>query len=306
MESSHGRNVGTARLCNDCVFTTKNPAQLQNSKVRNSIDGFPCVLYINDELQGIYNFNADRYSNNVFGYTDPDKTLVYEISANSDTTAGAFNAWRSESTVKVPMKYYKDSISGDNTFNKTGGFCTQYIKVTPGSSITFNPGSLWTTSSIELLLYNDMDNTRQGLIKKGNTTTIGNSINYIRVNCWETTYTTLPSDTININGKDYNLSQTVTASDIETEYIQSISIGTSKSELDYYKSDFTCIYPPTRAAGNDNFSEIKRLVEWVDGASDEDFRDNLEQYFNKEYLIRYLIIVQLFALVDSLGLIWLK
>ena len=66
MESSHGRNVGTARLCNDCVFTTKNPAQLQNSKVRNSIDGFPCVLYINDELQGIYNFNADRYSNNVF------------------------------------------------------------------------------------------------------------------------------------------------------------------------------------------------------------------------------------------------
>lgn len=174
MESSHGRNVGTARLCNDCVFTTKNPAQLQNSKVRNSIDGFSCVLYINDELQGIYNFNADRYSNNVFGYTDPDKTLVYEVSANTDSTAGAFYA------------YNKDVI------------------------------------------------------------------------------------------KD-------------------------KSELEYYKSDFMCIYPPTRAAGNDNYTEIKRLVEWVDGASDEDFRDNLEQYFNKEYLLRYFIVVQLFGLVDSLG-----
>lgn len=172
MESSHSRNVGIARLLNDCLYSTKNPAQLKNSKVRNTIDGFPCILYINDELVGVYNFNTDRYSNETFGYTDESNTLVYEISANSDTTAGAFFKWSQES---------------------------------------------------------------------------------------------------------------------------------GKNEIDYYRNDFTCLYPPTRAAGNDTFNEIKRVVEWVDNASDEEFKDNIGLYFNKEYLIRYFIYVYIFGAVDSLG-----
>lgn len=172
MESSHSRNVGIARLLNDCLYSTKNPAQLKDSRVRNTIDGFPCILYINDELVGIYNFNTDRYSNLSFGYTDEDNTLVYEIAANSDTTAGAFFKWTSDS---------------------------------------------------------------------------------------------------------------------------------GKTEINYYKNDFTCLYPPTRAAGNDSFNEIKRLVEWVDNASDEEFKDNIGLYFNKEYLIRYFIYVYIFGAVDSLG-----
>lgn len=172
MESTHCRNVGIAKFVNDCLYDTKNPAQLENANIRNSINGFPCVMYINDELQGIYNFNLDRYSTKSFGYTDPDKVLVYEISANSDTTAGAFFPWTEES------------------------------------------------------------------------------------------------------GKD---------------------------ELAYYKSDFECLYPPTRAAGNDNMSELMRLIEWVDKSSDEDFKDNIGNYFNLEYLLRYYLNVLVFGLVDSLG-----
>lgn len=172
MESSHGRNVGIARFLNDCIFNIKNPAQLKDSRVRNAINGFPCLMYINDELIGVYNFNTDRYSNNTYGYTDEEKILVYEISANSDTTAGAFYKWTPES---------------------------------------------------------------------------------------------------------------------------------GKTEIDYYKADFNCLYPPTRAAGNDSYSEIKRVVEWVHNSSDEDFKDNIEQYFNKKYLLRYYIYVNIFASVDSLG-----
>ena len=172
MESTHSRNCGIAKFVNACLYDEKNPAQISNENIRNSINGFPCVLYINDELQGIYNFNLDRYSTKSFGYTDPDKCLVYEVSANSDTTAGAF---------------YK-----------------------------------WTESS----------------------------------------------------GKD---------------------------KLSYYKSDFECLYPPTRAAGNDNMSELIRLIEWVNDSSDEDFKDNFEKYFNKQYVLRYYLFVLVFGAVDSLG-----
>ena len=172
MESTHSRNVGIAKFVNSCLYDSKNPKQLEDPNIRNSINGFPCIMYINDELQGIYNFNLDRYSTKSFGYTDPNKVLVYEISANSDTTAGAFHSWTEAS---------------------------------------------------------------------------------------------------------------------------------GKSEDAYYKSDFECLYPPTRAAGNDNLSELKRLIEWVDKSSDEDFKDNISRYFNLEYLLRYYLNVLVFGLVDSLG-----
>lgn len=176
MESTHARNVGLAKFINESVYDTKNPAQLKNEHYRNTVNGFPILLYINDELQGVYNFNLDRYSVKSYGYDSFDKTIVYEVSANSDTTAGAFYKWAPES---------------------------------------------------------------------------------------------------------------------------------GKSEIDYYRSDFEAVYPPTRVAGNDDCAEIIRLVNWVNDASDEDFKDNFEKYFNKEYVLRYYLTVMVIGAVDNLGF-WLK
>ena len=172
MESTHSRNVGIAKFVNACLYDSKNPAQQKDPNIRNSVNGFPVLMYINDELQGVYNFNLDRYSTKSFGYTDPEKVLVYEVSANSDTTAGAFFKW-----------------------NESSGI----------------------------------------------------------------------------------------------------------DKLSYYKSDFECLYPPTKAAGNDNMTELIRLIEWVNDSSDEDFKDNFERYFNKEYVLRYYLYVLVFGAVDSLG-----
>ena len=174
MESSHARNVGIGNLINKYWYTSKNPAQLKNDMVQNAVQGFPMLLYINDEFMGVYNFNTDRYSNASFGYTG-DKCLAYELSANSDTTAGAF------------ITYDKTKHEG--------------------------------------------------------------------------------------------------------------------SELDYYKRDFMCLYPPTRRAGNDTMDEIIALVKFVDKSSDEEFVTNINNnvYFNKEYLLRYLIYCLVMGAVDSLG-----
>lgn len=174
MESSHARNVGIGNLINKYWYASKNPAQLKDDKVQNAVQGFPMLLYINDEFMGVYNFNTDRYSNASFGYKG-DNCLAYELSANSDTTAGAF--------------------------------------------ITY-------------------DKTKH----EGN-------------------------------------------------------------ELDYYKRDFMCLYPPTRRAGNDTMDEIISLVKFVDKSSDEEFVTNINNnvYFNKEYLLRYLIYCLVMGAVDSLG-----
>ena len=171
MESTHSRNIGLCKFVNDCLYDVKNPAQLKDDRIRNTVTGFPCVMYINDTLQGIYNFNLDRYSTYSYGYTSEYDPLVYEVSANSDTTAGAFYKW-----------------------SPTSG----------------------------------------------------------------------------------------------------------KSELDYYKSDFEIVYPPTRAV-TDDCAELIRLVEWVYDSSDDEFTDNIERYFNLQYLLRYFLGVYVFGAVDSLG-----
>lgn len=75
MESSHAHNTGLARFIND-LYTTKTPAQEENDKVRNTIDGFPIAIYYRatedatPSYFGVYNFNNDKESPNVLGFTE--------------------------------------------------------------------------------------------------------------------------------------------------------------------------------------------------------------------------------------------
>lgn len=78
--SSEGaNNVELVRLYNDaCPY--KTPAQKQNSQIRQGIDGFPIVIFWRntekDETTflGKYNFNNDKSTSEVFGFTDGDES----------------------------------------------------------------------------------------------------------------------------------------------------------------------------------------------------------------------------------------
>ena len=112
VESSHANNTGMAKFINDCVYSTKLPTQTEDDNHRSTINGFPIILYMNDEYLGVYNFNHDRYSTQSLGYDHkkyPDM-LVYEINSNSDTSAGAFYRYgdNTESSANVTeLEYYK-------------------------------------------------------------------------------------------------------------------------------------------------------------------------------------------------------
>ena len=85
--SSEGaNNVELARLYNDiCPYQT--PAQEDNSKVRQGIDGFPMVVFwqdtVNDTVSflGKYNYNNDKGTEEVFGFNSPDESI--EIKNNT-------------------------------------------------------------------------------------------------------------------------------------------------------------------------------------------------------------------------------
>ena len=110
MESSHGRNTGTAKFVNNVLFAgANNPAKQQDSKVRETINGFPIVLYINGQRIGVYNFNHDKSCSKSLGFETIPNMFRFEISANSETTTGAFNKTWSSSTTKENI--YEELLS---------------------------------------------------------------------------------------------------------------------------------------------------------------------------------------------------
>ena len=83
--SSEGaNNVELVRLYNDtCPY--KTPAQEENENVRQGIDGFPIVMFWDDgndvTFLGKYNFNNDKGTPEVFGFTTGDES--WEVKNNT-------------------------------------------------------------------------------------------------------------------------------------------------------------------------------------------------------------------------------
>ena len=84
------------------------------------------------------------------------------------------------------------------------------------------------------------------------------------------------------------------------QYGENAESSANISERDYYARDFKLIFG-NRTAANDNYAEIKELVQWVSVAEYDLFKETINEHFNKEYLFRYLLTVLMVGGVDSLG-----
>ena len=145
MSSGHWQNTGLAKFVSDKLYgyktndlSTMNPAKkydIQNGgtlkDTRDSINGFPCRLILvndgetplnagqeeptpgNTKDMGIFNFNNDKDNVSSLGL-DTDifpNALSYEVTANSDTSAGAFVPYDSETNADMTeLEYLQQSF----------------------------------------------------------------------------------------------------------------------------------------------------------------------------------------------------
>ena len=179
MESSHANNTGLAKIVNKYLYDKdkKLPPQETNDKVVSAIDGFPIKLYLNGDLMGVFNFNLDKGNEKSFGFDKKNENCIsYEVSANTDTTAGAFNKWNGVATKDIP------------------------------------------------------------------------------------------------------------------------------DELTYLKKDFELRFPDEEDKPDHGYlKQLKRLVDWVSDASDDEFREHFDEYLDKEYTFKYYLFVLTMGMVDNLG-----
>ena len=142
MSSGHWTNTGMARFINDNLYNydandekSMNPFRwyrLQNgedvSKYRETINGFPCRLILvndgesplntgqneptpgNTKDMGIFNFNNDKDNVTTLGFNSDifPNCASYEVTANSDTSAGAFMSYKTNQIIEIA----KQTVAG--------------------------------------------------------------------------------------------------------------------------------------------------------------------------------------------------
>ena len=158
-KSGHWTNTGMAKFINDNLYNynsedekSMNPFRwyrLQNdedvSNYREAINGFPCrLILINDgstplnegqneptpgntKDMGIFNFNHDKDATTTLGF-DSDifpNCASYEVTANSDTSAGAFMC-------------YEQGIHSEEVYENNGDISVISDKICSRHQITVN------------------------------------------------------------------------------------------------------------------------------------------------------------------------
>lgn len=144
MNSCHAHNTGMAKFINDNLYNynlkdekSMNPFKwnhVQNggdiNDFREAINGFPCRLILvndgesplnegqneptpgNTKDMGIFNFNNDKDNIKTLGF-DSDifpNCASYEVTANSDTSAGAFMSYNGDGGKADELAYLKESF----------------------------------------------------------------------------------------------------------------------------------------------------------------------------------------------------
>lgn len=168
MSSGHWQNTGLANWVNDNLYNYKeddpksmNPAKwwaIQNEKdpndYRESIYGFPCRLILvndgttplnagqqeptpgNTKDMGIFNFNLDKNCENTLGFKIEDfpNAVSMEVTANSDTSAGAFMSYSGDDYAGE-LAYIQESFEVRYGDEDTEGWGFMHVNNVEGTGI---------------------------------------------------------------------------------------------------------------------------------------------------------------------------
>ena len=324
MSSGHWTNTGLTKWINNNLYNydlddekTMNPKKWYDINNGGSIDdtreciyGFPCRLILvndgktplnegqneptpgNTKDMGIFNFNHDKDATDTMGFDDDvfPNCASYEVTANSDTSAGAF------------MRYKPDGITVPYTNLGRTAFIP--ISLFPGANLLATDG--------ETLLYCDF------MDREGNKLNAGSQhLGLGGLSVPEGTYKfrVYVNHTVvtRINGLKVTIPYNDTDNYISDYTLQSEPVyyaDDGSTELDYIKQSFELRFPDEddveegwgfMGIPGEEGTGLKALIDWVDLCTDEEFVRDFDQHFNRDYTLRYFLLVITLGMVDNLG-----
>lgn len=331
--SGHWQNTGLAKWINDHLYNynvndekSMNPKKwfdLQNggklTDTRETIDGYICRLILvnngetplmegqeepepgNTKDMGVFNFNNDKSNTKTFGFDSDNFPFCasFEVASNSDTSAGAFMSF--DPTKHGTVKNYIQINSGAYNSADIPDVLVSGEKITVFSSvpmvIRIKPSD---AESGDPNLYSK---TVNGTHEIPADVTAGYAQVSFNIEFSDQRW----PEFITINGVSYYI-EIVDHSPV-AEIVKK-TVADDAAELAYYKESFELRYPDEDDVGpefgflgmnGDDNKGVRRWINFTDNSTDEEFVANFEQYFNKQYTLRYYILVMVLGMVDNLG-----
>ena len=321
MSSGHWQNTGLTKWINDNLynynetdeksmnpkkwFDIHNGGSLQDT--RECIYGFPCrLILINDGTtalnegqnepspgntkdMGIFNFNHDKDDTDTMGFDSDNfpNCMSFEIAANSDTSSGAFISY-TPNDEQTELEYLQESFEmrypDPDDYDPWHGYLglksdrilIDYNETDEGyRTVAFD----FTTSKASAKVSSDAPivslecmNGEESLMKvavgavEGTPMIIGgtNRVRFI--------FEEKPNE-ITIDGAHYYLGE-LTDAEYKNPYLE-----------DGIMTDYG----------------LKRVIDWVDKCSDEEFVRDFDLYFHRDYTLRYYLLVITLGMIDNLG-----
>ena len=326
MSSGHWTNTGMARFINDNLYNydannekSMNPFRwyrLQNgedvNKYREAINGFPCrLILINDgntplnegqneptpgntKDMGIFNFNHDKDATKTLGF-DSDifpNCASYEVTANSDTSAGAFMSYEHKNV--WDGTWIKNYPSGTNYLYSRGAYAILFeVKPNVEYVVKKTGGNYFQMSMYPTIPQINVANGKNIIMDSSSSLT-----EYTFIGQKNYPYVAL------LAHYDNNFS-----GDINKLVTLSVTENNKAEELTYLKESFELRHPDADDVAEDwgfmgvgeEGTGLKALIDWVDNCTDEEFVADFEQHFHKDYTLRYFCLVTLIGAVDNLG-----
>ena len=277
--SNHAHNTGMAKFISDKLYNydttdenTMNPMKwwsLQNggkiNDTRETINGFPCRLILvndgesalnegqaeptpgNTKDMGIFNFNNDKDNVASFGFDNEvfPNCMSFEVTANSDTSAGAFVPYEGD-TVYI-INHRGDVYAGDAniTIYETGLIPLSMFNLSAGDILEFIPINC-SRNNIHIAWYN-------GTSYKWMSDGISSSTVPT-----DTTHITLQFGTRWTDGESMKEGDTFYINDIivqvgkaDPDNLDPIVVDKTQAELEYLQNSFELRYPDADDVGED-------------------------------------------------------
>lgn len=325
MSSGHWQNTGLAKWVNDKLYnynvndeSTMNARKwydLQNGGslkgTRESINGFPCRLILvndgetalnegqqeptpgNTKDMGIFNFNNDKDNVETLGF-DTDifpNCMSFEVTANSDTSAGAFVPYDGNDS-QEELEYLQnsfelrypdaDDVGGDYGYLGTkmelkyidywiNGNTDKFLGAISVDSLSSRTITVMTSGSeYKVCHYSDgkwkSDST---MLDVGTSYTIPDEFTHVAICIFSTS-----DNYITINDEKYYIGKRINQDTMNDIYT---------------------------VMGHDTDYGLKRVIDWVGNCTDEQFVAEFDQYFHRDYTLRYYLLVITLGMVDNLG-----
>ena len=321
MSSGHWQNTGLTKWINDNLynynesdeksmnpkkwFDIHNGGSLQDT--RECIYGFPCrLILINDGTtalnegqnepspgntkdMGIFNFNHDKDDTDTMGFDSDNfpNCMSFEIAANSDTSSGAFISY-TPNDEQTELEYLQES------------FEMRY----PDPD-DYDPwhGYLGLKSDRILVDYNKTDEGYRTVgfdfITSKSSAEVSSDVPIVSLECMDGEESLMKVAVGAVEGTPMVIGGTNRVRFIFEEKPNEITIDGAH----YYIGELTDVEykNPYQEEGIMADYGLKRVIDWVDKCSDEEFVRDFDLYFHRDYTLRYYLLVIALGMIDNLG-----